>query len=194
MNRTHESIKLAWEPVQNSGFHYVTEIERCPRNDTHLRSTKLALYPSGNHMNHTYFYENFLLDEFWNECEYTIHGMVWEQIFQGLDSGTAYRFRVRQLHNLTREDVATQWSHPKVLTTRVAVDLRRHEYSQLFLRGTGLNNFNASVFTIDEHVLLDHAFYIGLYLAVIDRRNLALVESGFYNTSKLPELKHYKDT
>ena len=45
---------------------------------------------------------------------------------------------------------------------------------------------------IDDNVLLDHAFYIGLYLAVLDRRNLALVESGFYNTSKLPELSATK--
>lgn len=129
MNRTHESIKVAWEPVQNNGFHYVTEIELCPRNDAYLRESKLALYPSGNHMNHTYFYENFVRDEFWIDCRYTIHGMVREQIFQGLDSGTAFRFRVRQLHNLTREDTATQWSYPKVLTTRVAVEQRRNEYS-----------------------------------------------------------------
>ena len=33
MNRTHESIKVAWEPVQNSGFHYVTEIEKCLKDD-----------------------------------------------------------------------------------------------------------------------------------------------------------------
>lgn len=66
------------------------------------------------------------------------------------------------------------------------MDVRRHEYSQFFLRGTGLNNFNASVFTIDDNVLLDHAFYIGLYLAVLDRRDLSLVESGFYNTTTIP--------
>lgn len=65
VNRTHESIKVAWEPVQNNGFHYVTEIERCVRNETYLRQSKLSLYPSGNHMNHTYFYDNFVLDEFW---------------------------------------------------------------------------------------------------------------------------------
>ena len=47
---------------------------------------------------------------------------------------------------------------------------------------------------IDDNVLLDHAFYIGLYLAVLDRRNLALVESGFYNTSKLPELSETKSS
>ena len=81
----------------------------------------------------------------------------------------------------------TEWSYPKVLTTRVPVEFRRHEYAQFFLRGTGLNNHNASVFKIDDNVLLDHAFYIGLYLAVIDRRDLSLVESGFYNTSIIPE-------
>ena len=95
MNRTHSTIKVAWEPVQNSGFHYLTEIERCPRNDDYLRSTKLSMYPSGNHMNHTYFYENFVLDEYWLECEYTIHGMVRQHTFNELESGTAYRFRVR---------------------------------------------------------------------------------------------------
>ena len=81
VNRTHESIKIAWEPVQNSGFHYVTQVERCMRNETHLRQSKHAIYPSGNHMNHTYFYTNFVLDEYWQDCEYTIHGMVREQIF-----------------------------------------------------------------------------------------------------------------
>ena len=74
-----------------------------------------------------------------------------------------------------------------MLTTRVPVDWRLHEYAQFFLRGTGLNNHNASVFKIDDNVILDHAFYIGLYLAVIDRRDLSLVESGFYNTSTIPE-------
>ena len=158
------------------------------RNETHLRQSKHAIYPSGNHMNHTYFYTNFVLDEYWQDCEYTIHGMVREQIFQGLESGTAFRFRVRQMHNLTREALATEWSWPKVLTTRVPVDWQRHEYAELFLRGTGINNHNASLFMVDENVLLDHAFYMGLYLAVLDRRDLSLVESGFYNTSTVPGL------
>ena len=39
---------------------------------------------------------------------------------------------------------------------------------------------------VDDNVLLDHAFYMGLYLAVLDRRDLSLVESGFYNTSVVP--------
>jgi hypothetical protein len=30
---------------------------------------------------------------------------------------------------------------------------------------------------------LDHAFYVGLYLAIIDRRDLSLVHGDFYNTS-----------
>lgn len=40
---------------------------------------------------------------------------------------------------------------------------------------------------VDDNVLLDHAFYMGLYLAVLDRRDLSLVESGFYNTSIVPD-------
>ena len=36
---------------------------------------------------------------------------------------------------------------------------------------------------IDDNVILDHVYFIGLYLAVIDRRDLSLVEHAFYNTS-----------
>lgn len=49
-----------------------------------------------------------------------------------------------------------------------------------------MNNHNASVFKIDDNVILDHAFYIGLYLAVLDRRDLSLVEHEFFNTSHVP--------
>ena len=38
---------------------------------------------------------------------------------------------------------------------------------------------------VDDNVILDHAFYIGLYLAVLDRRDLSIVEHNFYNTSIL---------
>ena len=54
-----------------------------------------------------------------------------------------------------------------------------------------MNNHNASVFQVDDHVLLDHAFYKGLYLAVIDRRDLSIVETGFYNTSTSPGLVEF---
>ena len=38
---------------------------------------------------------------------------------------------------------------------------------------------------VDDNVILDDAFYIGLYLAVVDRRDLQVVEHNFYNTSIL---------
>jgi hypothetical protein len=53
----------------------------------------------------------------------------------------------------------------------------------LHIRGTGLNNHNSSFIKIDENVLLDDAFYVGLYLAILDRRDLSLVHSNYYNTS-----------
>jgi hypothetical protein len=62
---------------------------------------------------------------------------------------------------------------------------RQHEYVNLFLRGTGRNNHNSSIFKIDDTVLLDHAFYMGFYLAILDRRDLALAYSGFFNTSSI---------
>ena len=49
-----------------------------------------------------------------------------------------------------------------------------------------MNNHNASVFKIDDNVILDHAYYIGLYLAVVGRRDLSLVEHEFFNTSHVP--------
>lgn len=36
--------------------------------------------------------------------------------------------------------------------------------------------------------MLDHAYFKGLYLAVVDRRDLSLVESGFFNTTTVPDL------
>ena len=80
----------------------------------------------------------------------------------------------------------TEWSYPKVLTTRVPVAWREHEYATFWLRGTGLNNHNASQFYIDDNVILDHAFFMGLYMAVINRTDLSLVEHHFYNTSIIP--------
>ena len=56
----------------------------------------------------------------------------------------------------------------------------------MYLRGTGLNNHNSTEFRIDDNVILDHAYFIGLYLAIIDRRDLSLVEHQFYNTSTIP--------
>ena len=77
----------------------------------------------------------------------------------------------------------TSWSSPKVITTQVPVKWREHEFVHLFARGTGLNNHGPSILKVDDNVLLDHAFYKGLYLAILDRRDLSLVYSGFYNTS-----------
>ena len=51
------------------------------------------------------------------------------------------------------------------------------------MRGTGLNNHNSSFIKIDENVIFDHAFYMGLYLVILDRRDLSITYSGFYNTS-----------
>ena len=90
------------------------------------------------------------------------------------------------LHHWAPYNSETPWSWPKILTTTVPKEWQKHEYVQLHLRGTGLNNHHASFFKIDDNVILDHAYYIGLYLAVVDRRDLTLVESAFYDTSALP--------
>jgi hypothetical protein len=65
--------------------------------------------------------------------------------------------------------------------------VRHHEWANIHIRGTGRNNHEASFFKIDDTVLLDHAFYMGFYLGVLDRRDLSLVYSGFYNTSVIED-------
>lgn len=72
-----------------------------------------------------------------------------------------------------------------MLATLHSKHWRQHEWVNLFLRGTGRNNHHSSIFKIDDTFLLDHAFYMGLYLAVLDRRDLSLAYSGFFNTSSI---------
>jgi hypothetical protein len=55
------------------------------------------------------------------------------------------------------------------------------------MRGTGLNNYNSSLIYIDDNALLDHSAFIGLFLCILDRRDLSIAHSGFYNTSKIPD-------
>jgi hypothetical protein len=111
--------------------------------------------------------------------------MVRQHLFHNLSSASPYRFRVRQYDNDTHA-IKTEWSVPKVLTTHHSKHWRQHEWVNLRLKGTGRNNHNSSVFMVDDTVLLNHAFFKGLYLAVLDRRDLSLAYSGFFNTSTLP--------
>lgn len=99
--------------------------------------------------------------------------MVDQYIFKNLTSGTAYRFKLRMVDNATNSTYFTNWTEVKPLATLVPKAWSSHEFSILKVRGTGLNNFNSSFIKIDDNVLMDSAFYIGLYLSVIDRRNLS---------------------
>ena len=80
-----------------------------------------------------------------------------------------------------------------MLSTLHSKNWRQHEWATLHLRGTGRNNHNSSLFMIDDTVLLDHAFYKGLYLAVLDRRDLSLAYSGFFNTSEIEKNPIYRE-
>lgn len=46
-----------------------------------------------------------------------------------------------------------------------------------------MNNHNSSFIKLDNDVLFDHAFYMGLYMVILDRRDLSMTYSGFFNTS-----------
>ena len=58
----------------------------------------------------------------------------------------------------------------------------KNEYVEIYARGTGARNHNTSVVKIDDYLLLDHGLFRGLYLIVLDRRNLSKVFNYTYDT------------
>lgn len=79
-------------------------------------------------------------------------------------------------------EICSKWSDYKVLATTVSKEFQYNEYAYLELRGTGLNNHNYSYIKVDDNWLLKHAYYQGLFLFVLDRRNLQVVFQKDYNT------------
>jgi hypothetical protein len=103
-----------------------------------------------------------------------------------LRSKNAVRFKFRQCDEqappnylrkegityLTDDEICSLWSDYKVLATTVSKDFQENEYSDVEIRGTGLNNHNYSYVKVDDNFLLKHAYYQGFWLFVLDRRNL----------------------
>ena len=50
-----------------------------------------------------------------------------------------------------------------------------------------MNNHNSSIIKVDDSVILNHAYYRGLYLVVLSRYDLKTVYRGSFNTIKAPE-------
>ena len=61
-----------------------------------------------------------------------------------------------------------------------------NEYAFVYARGTGLNNHDASIIKVDENVILNHAYFKGLYLVVLDRKTLATKFKKAYNLLDQP--------
>ena len=78
--------------------------------------------------------------------------------------------------------VCTEWSDYKVLATTVQTQFQQNEYAYLYARGTGLNNHRESLIKVDENVLLQHAYFKGLWLYVLDRKTLKVVHEQSYDT------------
>lgn len=64
------------------------------------------------------------------------------------------------------------WSEFKILTTLIEPEYQKKEYTEIYAVGTGARNHNASVVRVDNYTLLDHGAFRGLYLIVLDRRDL----------------------
>lgn len=98
----------------------------------------------------------------------------------------AYRFQFRQCDELTMQ-VCTNWSDYKLLATSVQLNFERNEYAYVYLKGTGLNNFDASEVRIDNNTIVYNPFFRGLYLVVLDRRTLECVEQRTFDTLDVPK-------
>jgi hypothetical protein len=78
----------------------------------------------------------------------------------------------------------SSWSEFKILNTRMEPEYQKREYAEIYAVGTGARNHNASVVKVDNFTLLDHGAFRGLYLIVLDRRDLQKVYSGWYDLMK----------
>lgn len=92
----------------------------------------------------------------------------------------AYRFKMRQCAELNHS-LCTEWSDYKVLATQVHLSIERNEYSYIYVKGTGLNNFDASEIKVDNFTNLYHPYYRGLYLMVFNRVTLDKVFEKSYD-------------
>ena len=70
------------------------------------------------------------------------------------------------------------------MSTSIQELFQRNEYAYLYLRGTGLNNHNSTIFKVDDFTVVNHAYFKGLYLVVLDRRTLETVFINSYDTMK----------
>jgi len=91
----------------------------------------------------------------------------------------------------------SQFSTQKILLTKPLLNKYRifmifkmlgNNDVRLILRGTGQNNHNNALIKIDENELLNKGNFIGLYLCVLDRKNLRKVFSASYDTQNNNEI------
>ncbi len=66
-----------------------------------------------------------------------------------------------------------------MLATEISVNAK--EYAWIYARGTGLNNHNSSIIKLNEFTILNHAYFWGLALAILDRRTLKTVHLDTYD-------------
>lgn len=93
----------------------------------------------------------------------------------------AFRFKVKQCDEKDFEN-CSDWSEFKILTTQIDPLAEKYEHVYLYARGTGLNNHNSSKVMIGDTKIIDHAYYQGLFLIVIDRITLKVKFKQSYNT------------
>ena len=85
--------------------------------------------------------------------------------------------------NATNSTTFTNWTKHKAIATLVRKEWQQHENVYLKSRGTGLHNYNSSYIYVDDNTILYHSAFIGLFLCILDRRDLSIAHADFYNTS-----------
>lgn len=182
-------IRFVVVPPPNNGYYTFTKIRYDMRDNDKLsdRTKQLLLFPMI--LNHTEFMKQFTYGDYWiSKSEYRLNSQNPEIWVENLPAKTAFRFQAMQCFEMA-ETTCTQWSDYKVLSTAVPTTFQQHEYVYLDVRGTGLNNHHASYVYVDGNVLLKNAFFKGLWLIVLNRKDLSLVHSQNYDTMKSGEFE-----
>ena len=74
------------------------------------------------------------------------------------------------------------WTPFIILATEMSPILKKYEYSSIYARGTGAKNHDSSIIKIDNNIVLDSAYFRGLYLAIFNRVTLKKEFSKIYDT------------
>ncbi len=189
LHSTDATVTVAWNVPKNTGFTWTTDLTYCPSDLTKVQAdANLTNYPISMPKAD---YKTYLINgDFWGACvTVALSSHDRKYTVTSLTSSTNYKFSItlkgKRAASATDQSVTT--SEPLLMTTKIASTRTEPEFVELFARGTGLHNHdNAQViltYGSTTQTILDSSAYRGLYLAVFNRKTMALANTPkFYDT------------